>query len=255
MYGNGAGKGLGFGLGFNLIGLLVVIAILGVSVALSFSAFDGGTTGLTAGTLSGVTSTTATGTATPTATGATTVTGTTTGTAPAATTAVARAVAVAACNSDATEVETAARRTPPCTAVPRRDAGAALALPPGLPVQPGLLDLRRLGCRDGRRTEDGHARGLRRSGCVRPGGDLRLSLPSGLIDAGLLPAGLPPAGLLDPPECVRRVGAGEIDQGEGDPGLGGQLLHRLQILVEVAGVVLHGPGELVHGAGRHPQPL
>ena len=118
MFGNGAGKGFGFGLGFNLIGLLVVIAILGVAAALSVSALDGGTTGLTAGTVSGLTATTAAGTKTPTATGATTPTGTlatgrpTTGTpttvaAPAGTTAVGRAAAVAACNSDASEVETA----------------------------------------------------------------------------------------------------------------------------------------------------
>jgi hypothetical protein len=108
MFGNGGGKGLGFGLGFNLIGLLVVIAILGVSAALALSAFGGGTTGLTATTPPGVTATTAAGGTTPTTAGATPATGTpTTVAAPTGTVAVSRAAAVAACESDATDVETA----------------------------------------------------------------------------------------------------------------------------------------------------
>lgn len=109
MFGNGGGKGLGFGLGFNLIGLLVAIVILGVSSALALSAFGGGgTTGLTTGSLPGVTATTAAGTTTPTTAGATPATSTpTTVAATTGTLAVAHAAAVAACESDATAVETA----------------------------------------------------------------------------------------------------------------------------------------------------
>jgi hypothetical protein len=112
MFGNGAGKGFGFGLGLNLIGLLVVIAILGVSAALAFSAFGGGTTGLTSGTLPGLTATTVPGSTTGATTpNAGTTTPTTARVTPATSTpgtvAVSRAAAVAACESDATDVETA----------------------------------------------------------------------------------------------------------------------------------------------------
>jgi hypothetical protein len=105
MFGNRGARGINLGIGFNLIGLLLVVVILGISAAVMVSSFGGSTPVNTSGTTPGAT----TGT-TPGAT-----TGTTPGTTPGATTeattgnidAIAKQSAVVACESDATEVETA----------------------------------------------------------------------------------------------------------------------------------------------------
>ena len=97
MFGKQAGRGINLGSGFHLIGLLLVIVILGVSAALTVSSLGGTKAGLPSGTTAGTTP------------GATT--GTTPATTPATTAgnigAIADQSAVVACESDATEVQTA----------------------------------------------------------------------------------------------------------------------------------------------------
>ena len=99
--GHRGASGLNLGFGFNLIGLLLVVVILGISAAVMVSSFGGSTPVKTSGTTPGTTP------------GATTETtpGTATGAAPETTAgnigAIARQSAVVACESDATEVETA----------------------------------------------------------------------------------------------------------------------------------------------------
>jgi hypothetical protein len=92
----GAG-GINLGFGFNLIGLLLVVVILGISAAVMVSSFGGSTPATTSGTTPGAI--------------AETTPGTTTGATPETTAgnigAIARQSAVVACESDATEVETA----------------------------------------------------------------------------------------------------------------------------------------------------
>ena len=89
MFGNRGASGSNLGFGFNLIGLLLVVVILGISAAVMVSSFGGTTPETTPG---------ATTETTPGAT-----TETTTGNIGA----IARQSAVVACESDATEVETA----------------------------------------------------------------------------------------------------------------------------------------------------
>jgi len=94
---NRGASGIKLGFGFNLIGLLLVVVILGISAAVMVSSFGGSTPVTTSGTTPGAITE-----ITP---------GTTTGATPETTAgnigAIARQSAVVACESDATEVETA----------------------------------------------------------------------------------------------------------------------------------------------------
>jgi hypothetical protein len=89
MFGNRGASGSNLGFGFNLIGLLLVVVILGISAAVMVSSFGG----TTPETTPGATTETTPGTTTETTTGNIG--------------AIARQSAVVACESDATEVETA----------------------------------------------------------------------------------------------------------------------------------------------------
>jgi hypothetical protein len=86
---NRGASGIKLGFGFNLIGLLLVVVILGISAAVMVSSFGG----TTPETTPGATTETTPGTTTETTTGNIG--------------AIARQSAVVACESDATEVETA----------------------------------------------------------------------------------------------------------------------------------------------------
>jgi hypothetical protein len=89
MSGNRGASGINLGFGFNLIGLLLVVVILGISAAVMVSSFGGSTPVKTSGTTPGATA------------------GTTPGTTAGNIGAIAKQSAVVACESDATEVETA----------------------------------------------------------------------------------------------------------------------------------------------------
>jgi Tfp pilus assembly protein PilE len=97
MSGNRGASGINLGFGFNLIGLLLVVVILGISAAVMVSSFGGSTPVKTSGTTPGATAETTSGTT------AETTPGTTAGNIGA----IAKQSAVVACESDATEVETA----------------------------------------------------------------------------------------------------------------------------------------------------
>ena len=77
MFGKGRARGINLGFGFNLIGLLLVVVILGISAAVAVSSLTGTKAARTAGTRAGNIG------------------------------AIARQSSVLACESDATEVETA----------------------------------------------------------------------------------------------------------------------------------------------------
>ena len=101
MFGNRGASGSNLGFGFNLIGLLLVVVILGISAAVMVSSFGGSTPLKTSVTTPVEPSVTTSGTTPGTAPG--TTPGTTAGNIGA----IARQSAVVACESDATEVETA----------------------------------------------------------------------------------------------------------------------------------------------------
>ena len=93
MLGKRGGRGITIGFGFNLIGLLLVVVILGISAVLAVSKLGGTTGGTTSGTITGTTpGTTA---------------GTTVGTTAGKIGGIAQQSAVAACDSDAAQVESA----------------------------------------------------------------------------------------------------------------------------------------------------
>jgi type II secretory pathway pseudopilin PulG len=89
MFGKQGARGINLGFGFNLIGLLLVVVILGISAALAVSALGGTKAGKRSGTT------------------AETTVGATAGTTAGNIGAIAKQSAVVACESDATEVETA----------------------------------------------------------------------------------------------------------------------------------------------------
>ena len=93
MFGNRGASGSNLGFGFNLIGLLLVVVILGISAAVMVSSLGGSTPVKTSGTTPGASTETTPGTTTETTTGNIG--------------AIAKQSAVVACESDATEVETA----------------------------------------------------------------------------------------------------------------------------------------------------
>lgn len=89
MFGTRGGKGIKVGLGFNLIGLLLVVAMLGISAVVAVSSLSGTTAGTTSGTTAGTTA------------------GTTVGTTTGNIGAIGQQSTVAACESNAAEVQTA----------------------------------------------------------------------------------------------------------------------------------------------------
>lgn len=97
MLGKRGGRGITIGFGFNLIGLLLVVVILGISAVLAVSKLGGTTGGTTSGTITGTTPGTTPGT----------TAGTTVGTTAGKIGGIAQQSAVAACDSDAAQVESA----------------------------------------------------------------------------------------------------------------------------------------------------
>jgi hypothetical protein len=103
MFGTRGGKGGGVGLGFNLIALLVVVVILGISAAVAVSSLSGTTSGSSPGI------------------SARTTVGTTAG----ALGTIDTQSAIAACQSNATEVDTALQEYSAVHGVPSASVTAA----------------------------------------------------------------------------------------------------------------------------------
>jgi hypothetical protein len=104
MVGKRGTRGINVGFGFNLIGLLLVVVILGVSAAFAVSSLGGTTAGRTSGTISE----------------------TTVGTTAGKIGAIANESAVVACESDASEVQTAIQEYSAEHGVPSADVTPVL---------------------------------------------------------------------------------------------------------------------------------